>query len=122
MSKKLLIIIANVNPDDAEQLTAPIFQATVAAATSHEVEVIFTGRSGVLAIHGKADKLLYNGETERTIYDLIKEAHKAGVVFKTCTPTLEIWGEGMISEIEEAISTANIITESLSDDTVVFTY
>ena len=59
---------------------------------SHKVEVVFTGLSGVLAVAGYAENVILNVQQHRTVYDVIREAHKAGVVFKVCTPTLEMWG------------------------------
>jgi predicted peroxiredoxin len=122
MSKKLLIIMANADPINAEELSAPLFQATVAAAMSHEVEVVLTGRTCVLATQGKALDLEINHESHRTIYDVIKEAHKAGVLFKLCTPSLDMWAETLIPEIDEAISSAYVVDEAMDDDTVTFTY
>ncbi len=49
MSKNLLIIMANADAENAKELSASLFQATVTAVMSHEVEVIVTGRSSVLA-------------------------------------------------------------------------
>ena len=122
MSRKLLIIMANADPKNAEEISAPLFQATVAAAMSHEVEVILTGCTSVLATKGKAEKLEINHESHRTIYDVIKEAHKAGVTFKLCTASLDMWAEDLIPEIDEAIGSAYVVGEAMDDDTVTFTY
>ena len=43
MSKKLLIVLANSDPENPEEFSAPLFQAMVAAAMQHSVEVVFTG-------------------------------------------------------------------------------
>ena len=122
MAKKLLIILANSDPENPEEFSAPLFQAMVAAAMSHKVEVIFTGLSGVLAVVGHAEQVIFNIQEHRTVYDVIKEAHQAGVVFKVCSPTLEMWGSELIAEIDETIGTAYIIEEAMSDDTITFTY
>ena len=122
MRKKLLIVLANSDPDNAEELAAPLFQATVAAAMSLEVEIIFTGQSGVLATTGKAEKLELNHETHRNIHDVIREAHQAGVVFKVCAPSLEVWGKDLIPEVEETIGAAHVVSEAMDEDTVTFTY
>lgn len=122
MDKKLLIVLANSDPDNPEEFSAPLFQAMVAAAMSHKVEVIFTGLSAVLAVAGHAENVNLNVQEHRTIYDVIKEAHKAGVVFKACTPTLEMWGRELITEIDETIGAAYVIKEAMRDDTVTFTY
>jgi hypothetical protein len=44
------------------------------------------------------------------------------VVFKVCSPTLEMWGSELIAEIEETIGTAYIIEEAMNDSTITFTY
>ena len=46
--KKLLIIMSNSDPSKPESCYAPLFQATIAAAWSHEVEVVLTGTAGQL--------------------------------------------------------------------------
>lgn len=122
MSRKLLIILANSDPENPEEFSAPLFQAMVAAAMSHRVEVVFTGLAGVLAVAGNAENVLINVQHHRTIYDVIREAHKAGVVFKVCTPTLEMWGRQLIDEIDETIGAAYVIEEAMQHDTVTFTY
>lgn len=122
MSKKLLIILANSDPENAEELAAPLFQATVAAAMSHDVEIVITGNTGKLAIMDHADGLEINHETHRTIYDVIQEAHKAGVVFKVSAPTISVWGKDLIPEIDESVGTGYIIKEAMDNDTVTFTY
>ena len=122
MTRKLLIIMANSDPENPEEFTAPLFQATVAAAMSHPVEVIFTGLAGVLAIAGNAENVHLNVKHHRTVHDVIREAHKAGVVFKACSPTLEMWGSELIDEIHETIGAAYVVEEAMHDNTVTLTY
>jgi predicted peroxiredoxin len=122
MAKKLLIILANSDPENPEEFSAPLFQAMVAAAMSHKVEVIFTGLAGVLAVTGHAEQVIFNIQEHRTVYDVIKDAYQAGVVFKVCSPTLEMWGSELIAEIDETVGTAYIIEEAMSDNTITFTY
>ena len=124
MDKKLLIILVNSDPENPEEFSAPLFQAMVAAAMSHRVEVIFTGLSAaaVVAVAGRAESVLLNAQGYRTVYDLIRGAHKAGAAFKVCTPALEMWGKELITEIDESIGAAYIIEEAMSDNTVTFTY
>jgi predicted peroxiredoxin len=57
MSEKLLIIMANTDLRNGEELGAPIFQATVAAAMEYEVEVVCTATAGRLMKKGEAEKL-----------------------------------------------------------------
>ena len=120
--KKLLIIMSNSDPAKPEGCYAPLFQATIAAALSHDVEVVFTGLSGRLAIGDNAEKAEVNLETHRTIYDIIKEAHKAGVTFKACNTSLKMAGEDMIEEVEERVGAAYVIGEAMDENTVTFTY
>ena len=56
------------------------------------------------------------------MYDFIKDAHEAGVKFKVCTPTLELWGDDLIPEIEETVGGAYVISQAMDDDVVTFTY
>lgn len=120
--KKLLIIMSNSDPAIPESCYAPLFQATVAAALSHDVEVVFTGLTSNLAIADNAEKAEINLESHRTIYDIIKEAHKAGVSFKACNTSLEMAGEDLIPEVEERVGGAYVINEAMDDNTQTLTY
>jgi predicted peroxiredoxin len=122
MANKLLIILVNTDPSNPSELTAPFFQATVAAAMEYEVEVIITGRTGELAIKGAAADIVLPQDQSRTVYDIIKDAHDSGVRFKTCVTTVEQWGDDLIPEIEEVVGGAYLISEAMDDDTVTFTY
>ena len=122
MADKLLIIMVNTDPNSGAELGAPFFQATVAAAMEYEVEVILTGRSGELAVRGVAEKLFIKPDSKQTVYDYIQEAYEAGVKFKVCTPTLDLWGDDLIPEITETIGGAYVISEAMDDNTVTFTY
>ena len=122
MADKLLIVMVNTDPSNPSELAAPFFQATVAAAMEYEVEVIFSGRAGELAIKGVAEKIFLQKDNPKTAYDAIKDAFDAGVKFKICAPNLEIWGDDLIPEIEETVGGAYIISEAMDDDTVTFTY
>ncbi len=122
MADKLLIVMVNTDPKNPEELGAPFFQAAVAAAMEHEVEVVLTGRAGQLAVKGVAEKLHVKEGSPKTVYDFIKDAHEAGVKFKVCTPTLELWGDELIPEIEETVGGAYVISQAMDDDVVTFTY
>ena len=122
MADKLLIVMVNTDPKNPEELGAPFFQATVAAAMEHEVEVVLTGRAGQLAVKGFAEKLHVKEGSPKTVYDFIKDAHEAGVKFKVCTPTLELWGNDLIPEIEETVGGAYVISQAMDDNVVTFTY
>ncbi len=122
MADKLLIIMVNTHPESSTAVTAVLSQATVAAAMEYEVEVIFSGRSGQLAIKGVAKKILLSSDTNKTAYALIQEAHEAGVHFKVCANTLNEWGDKLIPEVEETVGGAYIISEAMDDHTVTLTY
>jgi predicted peroxiredoxin len=122
MADKLLIVMVNTDPKNGPELGAPFFQATVAAAMEYEVEVILTAGAGALAIKGVADKLYVKEGSPKSIYDFIKDAHEAGVKFKVCTPTLELWGEDLIPEVDETVGGAYVIAQAMDDDVVTFTY
>lgn len=122
MADKLLIIMVNTDPSNPSELGAPFFQATVAAAMEFDVEVVMTGRAGELAKKGVAENLFVQEGSPKSVYDFIKDAAEAGVVFKVCTPTLDLWGDDLIPEIEETVGGAYVISEAMDDDTVTFTY
>ena len=122
MAGKLMIVMVNTDPSDPAELGAPFFQATVAAAMEYDVEVVLTGRAGELAVKGVAEKLHVKEGSPKSVYDFMKDAHEAGVKFKVCTPTLELWGEDLIPEIEETVGGAYVIAQAMDDDVVTFTY
>lgn len=122
MANKLLILMVNTDPANGPELGAPFFQATVAAAMDYEVEVVLTARAGELAKRGVAENLYVKPGSPKSVYDFIKDAHGAGVKFKVCTPTLELWGNDLIPEIEETVGGAYIIEQAMSDGVVTFTY
>lgn len=122
MADKLMIIMVNTDPRNGEELGAPFFQATVAAAMEYEVEVILTGRAGELAKKGVAENLFVKEGSSKSVYDFMKDAAEAGVSFKVCTPTLELWGNDLIPEVEETVGGAYVISQAMDDDTVTFTY
>jgi uncharacterized protein len=122
MADKLLVVMANVDITRPAEILPPLLQATVAAAMEFEVEVLFTGQAGQLAIKGEAEKLVLKEKDSKSVYDHIKQARVAGVVFKVCTPALQFWGDNIIPEIEETVGGAYIINESMDDSVVTFTY
>jgi len=93
-AKKLIIIMANTDPRNSEELGAPIFQASVAAAMGYEVEVICTATATKLMRIGVASEL--KQAAGKTVYDFIKEAHDAGVKFFCCSPGLDEHAHGRL--------------------------
>ncbi|HED35347.1 MAG TPA: peroxiredoxin [Gammaproteobacteria bacterium] len=122
MADKLLVVMANADLTRPAELLPPLLQATVAAAMEYEVEVLFTGQAGQLAIKGEAEKILLQEDDTKNVYDHIKQAKQAGVVFKVCTPALKFWGGDLIPEIAETVGGAYIINEAMEDSVVTFNY
>ncbi|MBI1422319.1 MAG: peroxiredoxin [Gammaproteobacteria bacterium] len=122
MAEKLLIILLNTNPDNPAEAGTPFFQATVAASMEYEVEIVFTGAAGQLAQQGVAEKIALRNTDSGTLYDVIKQAHEAGVSLKVCAPAKAMWGDNLIPEVQETVGGGYIISAAMSDNTVTFTY
>jgi uncharacterized protein len=120
--KKMMMIMANTDPNCASAIIAPLSQASVAASMGYPVEIVLTGRSGELAQKDFASKMALPNSPDKTVSDLIKECVEAGVVFKVCSPVVSIWGEDLISEIHEIVGAAYVISEVMEGDTVTMTY
>jgi uncharacterized protein len=126
MAKKLIIIMVNTDPRNGEELGAPFFQATVAAAMDYEVEVVCTATAGQLMKKGVAEKLVVKAGSPKTVYDFIKDAHEAGVKFYCCSPNLDLFDmtkEDLIPECEGIVGGAKVIEDVMEDDEArVLTY
>ena len=125
MADKLIIVMANTDPRNGEELGAPIFQATVAAAMEYEVEVICTATSGRLMKKGVAEKLVVKEGSPKTVYDFIKDAHDAGVKFSCCSPNLDLFDmtqDDLIPECSGIVGGAYLIEQVMEEDCKVMTY
>ena len=125
MADKLIIIMANTDPRNGEELGAPIFQASVAAAMEFEVEVICTATSGKLMKKGVAEKLFIKEGSPKSVLDFIKDAHEAGVKFSCCSPNLDLFDmteEDLIPECSGIVGGAYLIEEIMEGDCKVLTY
>ena len=125
MADRLIIIMANTDLRNGEELGAPIFQASVAAAMDYEVEVICTATAGRLMKKGEAEKLTVKEGSPKTVYDFIKDAHEAGVKFMCCSPNLDLFDmtkEDLIPECEGIVGGAHLIEQIMEEDTKVLTY
>ena len=125
MSKKLVIVMANTDPRNGEELGAPIFQASVAAAMDYEVEVVCTATAVRLLRKGVAEKLFVKPGSPKSVYDFIKDAHEAGVKFYTCSPNLDLFDmtkDDLIPECDGIIGGAHLIEAVMEDDAKVLTY
>ena len=125
MPKKLLIVMANTDPRNGEELGAPFFQASVAAAMDYEVEVVCTATAGRLMKKGEAEKLVVKPGSPKSVYDFIKDAHGAGVKFLCCSPNLDLFDmkeADLIPECSGIVGGAYLIEEVMEGDCKVLTY
>lgn len=125
VAHKLLIVLVNTDPRNAEELGSPFFQAAVAAAMDFEVEVICTATAGRLMRRGVAELLSVKSGSEKTVYDFIKDAHAAGVKFYACSGNLDLFDmteADLIPECSGLVGSAYIIDRAMNDDYRVLTY
>ena len=123
--KKLIIVMANSDPRNGEEIGAPIFQATVAAAMDFEVVVICTATAGRLMKKGVAERLWVKEGSPKSVYEFIKDAHEAGVKFYCCSPNLDLFDmtkDDLIPECTGIIGGAYLIERVMEDDSEVLTY
>lgn len=119
MAEKLVIMMVNSDPANGEELGAPIFQATVAAAMEYDVEVVCTATAGKLMKKGVAEHLVVKEGSEKSVYDFIKDAHEAGVRFYCCSPNLDLFDmtvEDLIPECEGVVGGAYVVEKVMEDD------
>ena len=126
MARKLLIVMVNTDPRNGEELGAPFFQASVAAAMDYEVEVVCTATSGRLMMKGVAERLRVKEGSPKTVYDFIKDAHEAGAKFYCCSPNLDLFNmteADLIPECSGIVGGAHVIEQVMEDDDLrVLTY
>ena len=125
MASKLIIVMANTDPRNGEELGAPIFQATVAAAMDFEVEVVCTATAGRLLKKGVAERLFVKTGSPKSVLDFIKDAHEAGVKFLCCSPNLDLFEmsqEDLIPECGGIVGGAYLIERVMDDEYRVLTY
>ena len=125
MASKLIIVMANTDPRNGEELGAPIFQATVAAAMDFEVEVVCTATAGRLLKKGVAERLFVKAGSPKSVLDFIKDAHEAGVKFWCCSPNLDLFDmhqEDLIPECSGVVGGAYLIERVMDDECRVLTY
>lgn len=125
MASKLIIVMANTDLRNGEELGAPIFQATVAAAMEFEVEVVCTATSGRLMKKGVAEKLFVKAGSPKSVLDFIDDAHEAGVKFYCCSPNLDLFDmteADLIPQCSGIIGGAYLIERVMQDEYKVLTY
>jgi len=73
-----------------------------------------------------AEKLFVKEGSPKSVYDFIKDAHEAGVVFNCCSPNLDLFDmseDDLIPECSGVVGGAYLIEQVMEDDeTRVLTY
>lgn len=123
--RRLLIVLMNTDPRNPEELGAPFYHASVAAAMDYPVDVVCTATAGKLLLKGVAEKLRTRPDSPRNVLDWIREAHGHGVKFWACPANLELFGvtkDDLIPECEGLMGAAAMIEQIMEGDGRVLTY
>ncbi len=125
MAKKLLVIMANSDPGNPEELGTPLVQAAVAAAMDYQVEVVCAGTAGKLLKKGVAARLTVKPGAAKTVYDFIREAHEMGARFYACPANLDLFdmtAADLIPECDGLLGAAALVGKVMEDDCRVLSY
>ena len=123
--KRLIVILANTDPSNPEELGAPFYHAAVAAALDHEVDIICTATAGRLLKRGVAETLHIKPGSPRSVLDFIRDAHSAGARLWACPANLDLFdmtADDLIPECSGLMGAATMMEHVMSDDTRVLTY
>lgn len=123
--RRLLIVLMNTDPRNAEELGAPFYYAAVAAAMDHQVDVICTAAAGKLMLKGVAAALHVKAGDRKTVYDWIKEAHDQGARFWACPANLELFDRSeadLIPECAGLMGAAAMIQDIMDGECKVLTF
>ncbi len=125
MAKRLLIVLANTDPRNHEELGAPFYHAAVAAAMDIEVDVVCTATAGRLMRRGVAAALEPKPGSGKSVHDWIREAHALGARFWACPANLDLFGMAetdLIAECAGLMGAAAMLQRVMDDDTRVLSY
>lgn len=125
MTRKLLIVLVNTDPRNPEELGAPFYHATVAAALDYEVDVICAATAGKLMRKGVSENIQLKASNAKTVYDWIRDAHRQGARFWACPANLELFDMtevDLIPECNGLMGAAAMLQKIMSDDHRVLTY
>jgi predicted peroxiredoxin len=117
--------MANTDPRNGEEIGAPIFQASVAAAMEYEVDVVCTATSSKLMRRGVAEHLPLKTGSSSNLYQFIKEAREAGVRFYCCSPNIDPFDlnpDDLIPECSGIIGGAQLVEQIMEEDVRVLSY
>ena len=125
MTRRLIIVLANTDPRNPEELGAPFYHASVAAAMEFEVDVICTATAGKLMRAGVAEKLVVKPGSDMTVLDWIRQAKDNGARLWACPANLDLFDmteRDLIPECCGLMGAAKMIEAIMSDDVRVLTY
>lgn len=124
-ARRLLIVLMNTDPRNAEELAAPFYYAAVAAAMDHTVDVICTAAAGKLMHKGVAEALHVKAGDPKTVYDWIREAHDQGAKFWACPANLDLFDKteaDLIPECSGLMGAAAMIQDIMDGECKVLTF
>jgi len=125
MTRKLLLVLVNVDPSLPTGLGVPLYHAAVAAAMDYEVDVVCTAASGRLMCGSVAASVRMREGHAKTALDWIREASANGARFWACPAALEAASAGsqdLIAECAGQMGAATLLEHAMSDDCRVLTY
>jgi predicted peroxiredoxin len=123
--RRLIVVLANTDPRNVEELGAPFYYAAVAAAMDHEVDVLCTATAGKLMFKGVAETLHVKPGDPKTVYDWIREAHGHGARFWACPANLELFDRSeadLIPECSGVMGAAAMIQDIMDGECRVLTF
>ncbi|MEN5082845.1 DsrE/DsrF/DrsH-like family protein [Bosea sp. TWI1241] len=124
-AERLLIVLVNTDPRNGEELGAPFYHASVAAALGYTVDVVCTATAGRLLRVGVAAGLEVKAGSGRSVYDFIKDAHGHGARFWACPNNLDLFDmarDELIPECAGMMSATQMITDLMDGECRVLTY
>jgi predicted peroxiredoxin len=125
MTKRLLILLMNTDPRNAEELGAPFYYAAVAAAMEYEVDVLCTATAGKLMFKGVAEAIRIKPGEAKTAYDWIKEAHDHGARFWACPANLDLFDKSeadLIPECKGLMGAATMVQDIMDGECRILTF
>ncbi len=123
--KKLVIVLVNTDVRNPEELGAPFYHASIAAAMDYDVDVICAATAGKLLWKGVAAAIEIKPGGGKTAYDWIREAHRNGVRLWACPANLDLFDittDDLVPECSGLMGAATMLEKIMSDDHRVLTY
>lgn len=125
MKCRLIVILVNTDARNPEELGAPFYHASVAAAMEFEVDIVCTATAGKLLRKGVADKLFVKDGSPMSVLDWMRQAKKNGARLWGCKANLELFDmakDDLIAECNGLMCAAEMMEIIMDDGTRVLTY